>query len=198
MVAGLVAQPAHLRSGNGHAALPLTDPQLSLLTAFLGNKTIPICSPMCISMPPRRADCPRQTSGHDYGCASCHEIGGIKKPDNFAPELTRIAASRSRRFFSCRHDACDPGLHCRKNRQPRSFERVEDAAVHPRARANRCLDDSLAGAHRPRTRHAKSLDRAGETAFELPARGRAGQLMSDLACFSCHAINGRGGDMAPD
>jgi len=28
--------------------------------------------------------------------------------------------------------------------------------------------------------------------------GKAGQLMADLACFSCHAINGRGGDMAPD
>ncbi|PYX87341.1 MAG: hypothetical protein DMG68_12075, partial [Acidobacteria bacterium] len=28
--------------------------------------------------------------------------------------------------------------------------------------------------------------------------GHAGQLMHDLACFSCHRINGHGGDMAPD
>ena len=28
--------------------------------------------------------------------------------------------------------------------------------------------------------------------------GKAGKLMSDLACFSCHRINGHGGDMAPD
>src|ERR1700758_4648526 len=28
--------------------------------------------------------------------------------------------------------------------------------------------------------------------------GKAGQLMSDLACFSCHRINGRGSDLAPD
>jgi nitric oxide reductase subunit C len=28
--------------------------------------------------------------------------------------------------------------------------------------------------------------------------GKAGQLIEDLACFSCHRINGRGGDMAPD
>jgi mono/diheme cytochrome c family protein len=27
---------------------------------------------------------------------------------------------------------------------------------------------------------------------------KAGQLMRDLACFSCHRINGRGGDLAPD
>ncbi|PYX87347.1 MAG: hypothetical protein DMG68_12080, partial [Acidobacteria bacterium] len=28
----------------------------------------------------------------DYGCASCHEISGIKKPENFAPELSRIGS----------------------------------------------------------------------------------------------------------
>ena len=28
--------------------------------------------------------------------------------------------------------------------------------------------------------------------------GKAGKLMSDLACFSCHRINGHGGNMAPD
>jgi mono/diheme cytochrome c family protein len=28
--------------------------------------------------------------------------------------------------------------------------------------------------------------------------GKAGQLMNDLACFSCHRVNGRGSDLAPD
>ena len=28
----------------------------------------------------------------EYGCASRHEINGIKKPENFAPELTRIGS----------------------------------------------------------------------------------------------------------
>src|ERR1019366_7138199 len=28
--------------------------------------------------------------------------------------------------------------------------------------------------------------------------GNAGQLMGDLRCFTCHMINGHGGDMAPD
>ena len=29
---------------------------------------------------------------NDYGCASCHEINGIKRPENFAPELTKIGS----------------------------------------------------------------------------------------------------------
>jgi hypothetical protein len=28
----------------------------------------------------------------DYGCASCHEINGIKKPENFAPDLSLIGS----------------------------------------------------------------------------------------------------------
>src|SRR5207244_12488376 len=31
----------------------------------------------------------------DYGCASCHEIGGIKKPENFAPEQIGRAECRA-------------------------------------------------------------------------------------------------------
>jgi mono/diheme cytochrome c family protein len=30
------------------------------------------------------------------------------------------------------------------------------------------------------------------------AAGRAGRLMEDFNCYSCHRVNGRGGDMAPD
>ncbi len=37
-----------------------------------------------------------------------------------------------------------------------------------------------------------------KAASDYQPAGKAGQLMADLACFSCHAINGRGGDMAPD
>jgi mono/diheme cytochrome c family protein len=44
--------------------------------------------------------------------------------------------------------------------------------------------------------HSLAVPAVPESNYE-PA-GKAGQLMHDLACFSCHAINGRGGDMAPD
>ena len=38
----------------------------------------------------------------DYGCASCHEIAGIKKPENFAPELSRIGSKPVTQLISCR------------------------------------------------------------------------------------------------
>jgi mono/diheme cytochrome c family protein len=55
----------------------------------------------------------------------------------------------------------------------------------------------LALSDRARTLPASlRLASAGPSHYE-PA-GQAGRLMNDLRCFSCHAINGRGGDMAPD
>ena len=40
------------------------------------------------------------------------------------------------------------------------------------------------------------IDSQHQSTYE-PA-GKAGQLIRDLKCFSCHSINGRGGQMAPD
>jgi mono/diheme cytochrome c family protein len=62
--------------------------------------------------------------------------------------------------------------------------------------------DSLATALLSLTDRSLNLPRAltgsSVAASDYQPAGRAGQLMNDLACFSCHRINGRGGDMAPD
>jgi mono/diheme cytochrome c family protein len=62
--------------------------------------------------------------------------------------------------------------------------------------------DALATALLALTDRAHDLPLAMTVPSKPPSNyqpaGRAGQLMADLACFSCHAINGRGGDMAPD
>jgi mono/diheme cytochrome c family protein len=62
--------------------------------------------------------------------------------------------------------------------------------------------DALTTALLALTEHSQTLPPA-LMVKSLPAStyqpaGKAGQLMADLACFSCHRINGRGGDMAPD
>jgi mono/diheme cytochrome c family protein len=43
-----------------------------------------------------------------------------------------------------------------------------------------------------------SLAVAATPESDYQPAGKAGKLMTDLACFSCHRINGHGGDMAPD
>jgi mono/diheme cytochrome c family protein len=55
----------------------------------------------------------------------------------------------------------------------------------------------LAQTDRAQTQPAAMRTAAVHESDYKPA-GKAGRLINDLRCFSCHAINGRGGDMAPD
>ena len=58
----------------------------------------------------------------EYGCASCHEISGIKEPENFAPELTRIGSKPvSHLIFVSGMQHTLPAYIAGKIRQPRSF-----------------------------------------------------------------------------
>lgn len=136
----------------------------------------------------------------DYGCASCHEIASIKKPEAFAPELSRIGSKPiTQLIFLPGMPHTLPDYIAGKIKQPRAFspglkmpqytftpaqiDAVTTALLSLNDRSN-TLPPSLAVAAVP------------ESDYE-PA-GKAGKLMNDLACFSCHRINGHGGDMAPD
>jgi cbb3-type cytochrome oxidase cytochrome c subunit len=70
-----------------------TDPQIATLTGFLLAKTD---SDLLANVHLDAATAEQIARGKrllsDYGCASCHEIAGIKKPENFAPELSRIGS----------------------------------------------------------------------------------------------------------
>ena len=82
----------------------------------------------------------------DYGCASCHEIAGIRKPENFAPELSRIGSKPvTQLIFLLGHAAHVAGLHRRKDQAAaRVLAGPEDAAVHLHSAADRLTDDCLA------------------------------------------------------
>jgi len=58
----------------------------------------------------------------DDGCASCHEIAGIKKPENFAPELSRIGSkSITQLIFHPGMQHTLPDYIVGKIKQPRAF-----------------------------------------------------------------------------
>jgi mono/diheme cytochrome c family protein len=136
----------------------------------------------------------------ENGCASCHEINGIKKPENFAPELTRIGSKPlSQLIFVEGMNHALPDYVAAKVSNPRSFG---PSLKMPQFRLTQQQVDALTTAllaqtdrafNQPPTMRIASLQ---QSKYE-PA-GHAGQLMKDLRCFSCHMINGHGGDMAPD
>jgi len=136
----------------------------------------------------------------DYGCASCHQIAGIKKPENFAPELSRIGSKPvTQLIFLPGMPHTLPEYIAGKIRQPRAFSpglKMPQYTFTP-AQIDALTTALLALNDRSATLPPSLAVPATPETDYRPA-GRAGKLMSDLACFSCHRINGRGGDMAPD
>jgi len=178
-----------------------TEQQVSLLTGFLGNKTD---SDLLANVHLDAATPEQITHGKllvtENGCASCHAISGIKKPDNFAPELTRIGSKPlTQVIFLPGMQHTLPDYISAKIRQPRSFGAALKMPQYTFAPAQ---IDALTTALLAFTDRAHDLPLSLTVPAQPPSNyqpaGKAGQLMTDLACFSCHAINGRGGDMAPD
>ena len=135
----------------------------------------------------------------ERGCASCHEINGIKRPDNFAPELTVVGSeSLTKIVFAPGVEHTLPDYMQAKIRQPHTFP----GAKMPQYTFTQPQVDALVTALLAQTERALTLPAtlrvAGKRESDYRPAGKAGQLMADMNCFSCHAINGRGGDMAPD
>jgi cytochrome c1 len=136
----------------------------------------------------------------ELGCASCHEINGVQKPENFAPDLSTIGNKPLAQIvFLPGMDHELPDYIAAKIRQPRAFG---PSVKMPQFALASSQTDALTTALMALTDRGRSMpDNLRVAAIEethyQPA-GRAGKLMTELACLSCHRINGRGGDMAPD
>ncbi len=142
----------------------------------------------------------------EYGCATCHEINGISRPENFAPDLTRVGSKPFALLaFPPNVPHTLPDFLASKIRNPRAFGpslkmpqfTLADQQVD--AITTALLAQTDRAATQPATMRTAAVH---ETSYQ-PA-GKAGQLIADLRCFSCHRINGRGGwppnttDTAPD
>jgi mono/diheme cytochrome c family protein len=135
----------------------------------------------------------------ERGCASCHEINGIKKPANFAPELTVVGSESLMKIVFAPGVAHSlPDYLQAKIRQPHAFS----GAKMPLYTFTQPQVDALVTALLAQTERARTLPAAlrvaGKPESGYRPAGKAGQLMADMNCFSCHSINGRGGNMAPD
>jgi len=136
----------------------------------------------------------------ELGCSACHDINGVQKPENFAPELSAIGSKPLAQIvFLPGMEHSLPSYIAAKIRQPRAF----GASVKmPQFALTASQTDALTTALLALTNRGRSMpDNLRVAAIEetnyQPA-GHAGKLMTELVCTSCHRINGRGGDMAPD
>ena len=192
------------RSYDAETAMPhyrFSDPQVATLSGFLLAKTdsdLLVNVHLEAATPEQIAHGKRLVS--DYGCGSCHEIAGIKKPENFAPELSRIGNKPvTQLVFLPGMQHTLPDYIAAKIKQPRAFGQglkmpqytFTPAQIDSLATALLALNDRAATL-------PPSLTVAATPESDYQPAGKAGKLMTDLACFSCHRINGHGGDMAPD
>ena len=136
----------------------------------------------------------------ELGCAACHEINGVQKPENFAPELSAIGSKPLAQIvFLPGMEHSLPSYIVAKIRQPHAFG---SSVKMPQFTFTASETDALTTALLALTARSWSMPDSlrvaviPETNYQ-PA-GHAGKLITELACFSCHRFNGRGGDMAPD
>jgi cytochrome c1 len=179
----------------------LSDPQVATLSGFLLGKT----DSDLLAKVHLDAAAPEQiTHGKrlvsDYGCASCHEIAGIKKAENFAPELSRIGSKPvTQLVFLPGMQHTLPDYIATKIKQPRSFGQGLKMPQYTFTPAQiDSLTTALLSLNDRSNTLPSSLAVAATRESDYQPAGKAGKLMTDLACFSCHRINGHGGDMAPD
>jgi cytochrome c1 len=177
------------------------DAQVAILSGFLLAKTDSDLLANVHLEPPTSEQIARgKRLVSDYGCASCHEIAGVKKPENFAPELSRIGSKPiAQLIFLPGMQHTLPEYIAGKIKNPRAFSpglKMPQYTFTPQQID--ALTTALLSFNDRSLTLPSSLVLSTVLESNYQPAGKAGKLMTDLACFSCHRINGHGGDMAPD
>lgn len=182
----------HYRFNDGQVAMLAGFLQGKADSDFLSNVHLDTATPEQVAHGKRLVS--------DYGCASCHEIAGIRKPENFAPELSRIGSKPvTQLIFLSGMQHTLPDYIAGKIKNPRAFSpglKMPQYTFTPQQID--ALTTALLSLNERSYTLPSSLAVPGRVETDYQPAGKAGKLMTDLACFSCHRINGHGSDMAPD
>lgn len=134
----------------------------------------------------------------ERGCAACHVINGIKKPENFAPEQSRLGSKPLAQIaFAPGVPHTLPDYIADKIRNPRAFA---PTLKMPRFKLTDAQIDALTTALLALTDRAQTQPAAFRfVSVPLPQpAGKSAQVISDLRCFSCHPSKGSEGYIARD
>jgi mono/diheme cytochrome c family protein len=196
-----LTNPADYQPGTRMPHYRFDDKQLTLLAGFLLAKKDDDFLP---KTPLPVVDAASVARGKklvtEDGCAACHTINGVDPPQGFAPSLSRVGSrALAQVVFAPGMKHTLPDYIAGKIHDPRSFG---PGLKMPKFNLTDAQMDALTTALLAQTDRAASLPQelilaAGRGTNYHPG-GDAGRLMEDLKCLSCHAVNGNGGDMAPD
>ena len=134
-----------------------------------------------------------------YNCGGCHELAGMNKQEEMAPELTDIGAKRVYEidFGKTTIDQTLVAFLTTKIEQPRAFS---DVSKMPRfffsTEEARAVAVALLANDDAPIPDELTMRRAPQAQFS--PQGDFGRLVNDLACFGCHVMNGRGRLVATD
>ncbi|HLJ30118.1 MAG TPA: c-type cytochrome [Candidatus Angelobacter sp.] len=136
----------------------------------------------------------------EYGCAACHQINGVNRPQNFAPDLSGVGSKPLAQIsFGPGSPETLPDYISGKIHDPRA---AGAGLKMPKYALTNSQIEALTIALLAQTDRAANLPKALILSAAHPSDyqpgGDAGRLMNELRCQSCHSINGHGGDMAPD
>ena len=178
-----------------------TPQQIVILAGFLEQKAdSDLLSNVHLAAPAEQQIARGKALVLEYGCASCHEINGVRKPENFAPDLSRVGSrSLAQLVFAPGVSPTLPDYITAKIHNPRAFgPGLKMPQFTLTAQQQDALTTALLALTDRAQSEAPSLRIASRPESNYRPAGKAGRLMEDLRCSSCHATNGRGGDMAPD
>ena len=128
-----------------------------------------------------------------YSCGGCHELGGMNKAEEMAPELTTIG---SKRLYEIEFGKSDieqtlPSYLRTKLLQPRTFsESMRMPKFSFSQEEAEAIAVALLGSTDEKIPDEFMVQPAQKGTFS--PQGEFGALVNDLACFGCHVMNGRG------
>jgi mono/diheme cytochrome c family protein len=134
-----------------------------------------------------------------YNCAGCHTLAGMKKAEVMGPDLTFIGSKKLYEIdfgtSSIAHTL--PSYLAAKIRDPRLFSpNMKMPNYEFTDEESKAITVALLGSTSdPIPDELKVLPKAPST---YAPQGIFGELVDDLACFGCHKMFGRGGQIAPD
>jgi mono/diheme cytochrome c family protein len=178
-----------------------TDQELTALAGYVANKTdSDFLANVHLDAPTPQQIAHGKALVTEYGCAVCHEIRGVAKPENFAPELSRIGSKPlAQLVFTAGMPKTLPDYVDGKIRHPRAFGAGLRMPLYTfTAQQVDALTTALLSLTDRSFALPSRLQIAAQPMTTYQPAGHAGKLMAELNCFACHRINGRGGDMAPD